>query len=57
MDGTLAEPYKDKIRDVEHKDRTEWRKQHEEMLAAIKEAKKAPRPKTGKPDPAVQMCT
>ena len=39
------------------KERTEWRKQHEEMKAAIKQAKKT-RPKTpGSADPTVQICT
>ena len=57
IEGTLAEEYKGKIQDVEHKERTEWRKQHEEMKAAIKQAKKT-RPKTpGSADPTVQICT
>ena len=46
MDGTLAAEYKGKFPEVEHKTNSEWRKQHDEMIAAMKEAKKAPRPKT-----------
>ena len=46
MEGTLAEEYKGKFPEIERKSSGKWRKQHDEMIAAMKEAKKAPRPKT-----------
>ena len=45
MEGTLAEEYKGKFPEIERKSSGKWRKQHDEMIAAMKEAKKAPRPK------------
>ena len=41
IEGTVAAEYKDQISEVEKKDRKEWRKQHEDMISAIREAKKA----------------
>lgn len=46
VEGTLAEEYKGKFPEIERKSSGKWRKQHDEMIAAMKEAKKAPRPKT-----------
>jgi hypothetical protein len=54
IEGTVAENFKDQITDVEKKDHTEWRKQHEDMLEAIKKAKKQPRPASAS-DPPIQL--
>lgn len=55
LEGTLAEDYKDKITEVEkRKDRGEWKKKHEDMIEAIRAAKKGPRPASAL-DPPVQL--
>ena len=40
IEGTFAEEYKDKMTDVEKKNSSEWRQKHEEMISAIRKAKK-----------------
>ena len=55
IEGTLAADYKDQITEVEKKKNDgEWRKQHEDMINAIREAKKGPRPASAM-DPPVQL--
>ena len=51
----MAAEYKDQMTEVEKKDRTEWRKQHEEMLEAIRQAKKTARPGSAS-DPPIELC-
>ena len=50
IEGTVAADYKGQMSDVEKKENPgEWRKQREEMLKSIKEAKKSTRPGTAEP--------
>lgn len=47
IEGTVAADYKDQMTDVEKKENPgKWRKQREEMIKSIKEAKKSTRPGT-----------
>ena len=46
IEGTVAADYKDQIKAEKKENGGEWRKQREEMLNAIKEAKKSQRPNT-----------
>ena len=55
IEGTVAEEYRDKITDVEKKD-TEWRKQHDDMINAIREAKKNNIGSNAN-DPPIQLLT
>ncbi len=52
IEGTIAADYKGQISEVEKKENSEWRKQHEEMLAAIREAKKQANPNA---DPQIEI--
>ena len=40
IEGTIAAEYKDKVTDIEKKNSSEWRQKHEEMISAIRQAKK-----------------
>lgn len=40
IEGTIAADYKGQMTEVEKKDNSDWKKQHQEMISAIREAKK-----------------
>lgn len=53
IEGTMAEPYKDLIVDVE-KRKVNWRVVHQHMLQALREAKREARP-TSDPERTVEI--
>ena len=60
IEGTIAAEYKGKVIEMDKgkkENNSEWRKQHEEMIAAIRQAKKNAPPQLNGSEPTIQMHT
>ena len=60
IEGTIAAEYKGKVIEVDKgkkENNSEWRKQHEEMITAIRQAKKNAPPQLNGSEPTIQMHT